>query len=60
MMTFLQHVIFCTSAKIYCNNFEHLATTTNDNAQMPFWLLVVTIHTVYPGLAFFGSLIRTL
>jgi hypothetical protein len=23
-----------------------LATTTNDNARMPFWLLVVTIHTV--------------
>jgi hypothetical protein len=29
-----------------------LAIKTDDNARMPFWLPVVAIHTVDPGLAF--------
>jgi hypothetical protein len=34
--------------KIKGNNLEHLAIQTNDDAGMPFWLLVVTIYKVYP------------
>jgi hypothetical protein len=59
-MMFLQRVILVCRDKSTATTPEHLATTTNDDARMPFWLSFITIYALYPSFLVFLMLIRTL
>jgi hypothetical protein len=57
---FLGLVIFVRRHKSTTTTPEHLATTTNDDARMPFWLSFITIYALYPSFLVFVMFIRTL